>query len=141
VQQLKAHTVGGIVPAAETLMLIVPTSDRIEVEAILDNRDVGFVQPGQRAAVKLDAFDYTRFGVVPGQVVQVSADSLEDRNRGLVYTVKVLLDQKAVRVQDRELPIGTGMSVNVEIKTGERRVIEYLLSPLLQHRREALRER
>jgi hemolysin D len=145
VQQVAVHTVGGVVQAAQPLLLIVPSEKRIEVEAFLENKDIGFVREGQRAEVKVTAFDYTRFGTLSGSVTTVSHDAIEqddkDKGRTLVYSVKVLLNQPAIRVQGRPIPLTPGMSVDVDIKTGTRRVIEYVLSPLLRRQHESLRER
>lgn len=141
VQQLTVHTVGGVAPAAQPLMLIVPKETRLEVEAFLENKDVGFVEEGQRAAVKIDAFEYTKYGAVPAQVVHVSRDAIKDEKKGLIYSIRVALDADSLSVNGREMELSPGMSVKVEIKTGSRRIIEYVMSPLLQHKRESLNER
>jgi len=141
VQQLTIHTVGGVVPAAQPLMQIVPKENRVEVEAFIENKDVGFVQEGQSAAVKIDAFDYTKYGTISGKVVHVSRDAIQDEKQGLIYSTKVALDKSSILVNGREMPLSAGMSVRVEIKTGDRRIIEYVLSPLIQHKRESLNER
>lgn len=141
VQQLTVHTVGGVVPAAQPLMLIVPQENRVEVEAFMENKDIGFVQEGQNAEVKIDAFEYTKYGTIPGRVTHVSRDAIQDEKKGLIYSVKVTLDKSSLAVEGKETFLSAGMSVNVEIKTGDRRIIEYVLSPLLQHQRESLHER
>ncbi|MFV0679001.1 HlyD family type I secretion periplasmic adaptor subunit [Ottowia sp.] len=141
VQQLTVHTLGGVVQAAQPIMQIVPSGGPLEVEAFMENKDKGFVRPGQRAAVKVDTFEYTKYGTLPGQVIHVSQDAIPDEKRGLIYAVKVLLDQTELDVNGQATPITPGMSVTVEIKTGDRRIIEYVLSPLLRHTNEALRER
>jgi hemolysin D len=141
VQQLNVHTVGGVVPAAQPLMQIVPHDSAVEVEAFLDNKDIGFVQIGQDARIKIDAFDYTKYGTVPAQVRHVSHDAIEDEKRGLIYSSKILLEQSTLNVDGTTMPLTPGMSVAVEIRTGTRRVIEYVLSPLIRHQREALNER
>jgi hemolysin D len=141
VQQLTVHTVGGVVPAAQPLMLVVPKENRVEVEALLENKDIGFVQEGQSAEVKIDAYEYTKYGTVIGRVTHVSRDAIQDEKRGLVYSVKIVLDKSSLAVEGTDMPLGAGMSVSAEIKTGERRIIEYVLSPLLQHQRESLHER
>lgn len=141
VQQLTVHTVGGVVPAAQPLMQIVPKERQVEVEAFMENKDMGFVQEGQRAEVKIDTFDYTKYGTIPARVTHVSRDAIQDEKKGLIYSVKVALDQSAMNVEGKALALSAGMSVNVEIKTGTRRVIEYLLSPLVQHQHESLNER
>lgn len=141
VQQLQVHTVGGVVPAAQPLMQIVPADHSIEVEAFLENKDVGFVQEGQKAEVKIDAFEYTRYGTLSAKVRHVSHDAIPDQQRGLLYAAQVLLDRNNILIDGHLQPLAVGMSVNVEIKTGNRRMIEYILSPVLQHAHEALRER
>lgn len=141
VQQLVVYTVGGVVPAAQPLMKIVPKEDKIEVEAMLENKDIGFVEEGQVAAVKIDAFEYTKYGVIPARVVHVSSDAIKDDKKGLLYSVILSLDKSSVSVKGHNMPLSAGMSVRADIKTGSRRVIEYFLSPLLQHKRESLNER
>lgn len=141
VQQLTVHTVGGVVEAAKPLMLIVPKQSQVEVEAFLENKDIGFVQEGQAAEVKIDAFEYSKFGTVPAKVTHVSRDAIQDEKKGLIYAVRITLSKNTINVEGKDLPLSAGMSVNVEIKTGTRRVIEYILSPLIQHGHEALTER
>ncbi|TCW77323.1 HlyD family type I secretion periplasmic adaptor subunit [Burkholderia sp. SRS-46] len=141
VQQLAVHTIGTAVPAAQPLMQIVPREGVVEMEAFIENRDVGFVREGQAASVKIDAFDYTKYGTLPATVNHVSRDAIDDDKRGLVYSVRVMLDRATLVADGREIALSPGMSGGVEIRTGTRRVIEYVLSPLLQHARESLRER
>jgi hemolysin D len=141
VQQLDVHTVGGVVPAAKPLMQIVPEETRVEVEAFLANKDVGFVQEGQIVEVKIDAFDYTKYGTVSGKVTHVSRDAISDEKKGLIYSTKIALDNSAISVDGKPRHLSAGMSVNVEIKTGDRRIIEYILGPLLRHQHESLNER
>lgn len=141
VQQLAVHTIGAAVPAAQALMQIVPSSDRVQFEAFIENRDAGFVHEGDTVAVKIDAFDYTRYGTLPGRVLHVSRDAIHDDKRGLVFAVTVELSQTSVQVDGKAVALSPGMSGSVDIRTGRRRVIEYVLSPLVQHREESLRER
>jgi len=141
VQQLTVHTIGGVVPAAQPLMLIVPKEDRLEIEAFLENKDVGFVEEGQVSAVKVDAFEYTKYGTVPSRVVHVSRDAIKDEKKGLIYSVRIALDTSVIPVNGNDMELSPGMSVKVDIKTGTRRVIEYVLSPLLQHKQESFNER
>jgi len=141
VQQLTVHTVGGVVPAAQPLMQIVPQQSVVEVEAFMENKDVGFVQEGQEAQVKIDTFEYTKYGTVPAHVTHVSRDAIEDEKKGLIYSVKVALDANTLDVDGKPVVLTPGMSAMVDIKTGTRRVIEYVLSPLIRHGRESLHER
>lgn len=141
VQQLAVHTTGTAVPAAQPLMQIVPQEGPVEMAAFIENRDVGFVKEGQAAKVKIDAFEYTKYGTVPAQVTHVSRDAIEDEKKGPLYSVKVTLDRASLNVEGRDAPLSPGMSGSVEIRTGSRRVIEYVLSPLVQHGQESLHER
>lgn len=141
VQQLTTFTVGGVVPVAQALMQIVPKENVVEVDAFLENKDVGFVKVGQQAEVKIDTFEYTKYGTINAKVKQVSQDAIQDEKKGLIYTAKIALDRNQIDVDGKNLPLTAGMAVNVDIKTGTRRVIEYVLSPLLRHQREALHER
>lgn len=141
VQQLTVHTVGGVVTPAQTLMVIVPRDHALEVEAFLENKDVGFVKAGQHAAVKVETFEYTKYGVVDSIVNSVSKDAINDEKRGLVYSMRVRMSRSNIQVDGREVNLSPGMAVTVEIKTGKRRVLEYFLSPLLQHVDESLKER
>jgi hemolysin D len=141
VQQLSVHTLGGVAQAAEPLLRIVPAATGVEVDATLENKDVGFVQAGQSASVKIEAFDYTRYGTVPGHVEFVSGDAMESKDGSLLYTVRVKLDRSSVLVDDRTVSLVPGMKVTVDIKTGRQRVLTYLLSPLLRHEHESLHER
>lgn len=141
VQQLTVHNVGAAVPAAQPLMQIVPQQKTVEVEAFLENKDVGFVVEGQDAQVKIDTFEYTKYGTLSAVVSHVSRDAIQDEKKGLIYAVKVVLKQSSLMVEGREMLLSPGMTASVEIKTGERRIIDYVLSPLLQHGHESLHER
>ena len=141
VQQLAVHTVGGVVTPAQQLMLIVPDQDKVEVEAFLLNKDVGFVREGQVAEVKIDTFNFTKYGTVDAEVVDISNDALQDENLGLVYLARVLLTKSDILVDGKWIKLSSGMAVTVEVKTGKRRIIEYFLSPLLRYKQESIRER
>jgi hemolysin D len=141
VQQLAVHTIGGVVPAAQPLMEIVPRKDQIEVEAMVLNKDIGFVKEDQTAEVKVEAFQYTKYGLIPARVVHISRDAIKDEKLGLLYSVIVALKKSALVIDGREVQLSPGMSVSVDIKTGDRRLIEYILSPLLKMKQESLRER
>ena len=141
VQQVSVHTVGGVVRTAEPLMVIVPEGVALEVEANVLNRDIGFVEVGQPVEVKVEAFPFTRYGLIDGEVVRLSADAVVDETLGPVYPMKVRLAEERIRVGDRLVGLSPGMTVAAEIKTGKRRAIEFFLAPLLRYRSEALRER
>jgi hemolysin D len=162
VQQLAIHTVGGVVTPAQTLMAIVPADSRLEIEAMVLNRDIGFVEPGQSAEIKIDTFNFTRYGLLYGKVLDLShdaivrekpggktgaspasalADTSEPQGQELLYFARVALDQNWMQIENKRVNLEAGMAVTVEIKTGTRRIIEYVLSPLLRYRQESLRER
>ena len=141
VQQLAMHTIGGVVTPAQPFMVIVPKEYVLEVEAMLPNRDIGFVNPGQDAEVKVETFPFTKYGTIHGTITHVSSDAIQDEKRGLVYSTRVKLAKDTIRVENKTVRLTPGMAVTVEVKTGKRRVIEYFLSPLMQVTSESLRER
>ena len=162
VEQLAVHTIGGVVTPAQALLVVVPADSRLEIEAMVSNRDIGFVRPGQDAEVKVDTFNFTRYGLLHSNVVSVSQDAIvhdkpqdktgdkvpgaegstsEPKGQGLVYAARIALDRAQMQIDDNLVNLSPGMAVTVEIKTGSRRVISYLLSPLLRYRQESLRER
>lgn len=141
VQQLAIHTVGGVVTEAQELMVIVPESSRLEIEATLLNKDIGFVQAGQEVAIKLETFPFTRYGTIVGQVLHVSSDAVQNDKLGLVYIARVAINRATMQVDGKTVYLTPGMAVTVEVKTGKRRVIEYLLSPILRYGDESLEER
>lgn len=141
VQQLAVSTVGGVVTPAQPLMVIVPKENVLEVEAMLPNKDIGFVNPGQDAEVKVETFPFTRYGTLHGKITQVSSDAIQDEKLGLIYSTRVKLSRDTLRVENKTVRLTPGMAVTVEVKTGTRRVIEYFLSPLMQVTNESLRER
>src|SRR5215469_16184537 len=145
VQQLAVHTIGGVVTPAQALLEIVPLDSRLEIEAMVPNHDVGFVRAGQSAEIKVDTFSFTKYGLLHGTVLNVSADSI-DRNKPvldsgnktnstnydsasepqgheLVYAARVSLDRTSMDVDGKNVPLSPGMAVTVEIKTGSQRVI------------------
>lgn len=141
VQQLAIHTLGGVVTSAQVLMVVVPQDSPVEIEAFLPNKDVGFVRPGQQVEVKFETFSFTKYGTVNGEVISVSRDAIQDENLGLVFAIKVKLDEESIAVEGRQVALSPGMAVTVEVKTANRRLIEYFLGPLLRYSNESLRER
>lgn len=159
VQDLKVHTLGGVVNAADSLLTLVPDDARLEVEAVLPHREAGFVHEGQHAEVKLEAFPFTRYGTVPGTVRLVSREATRAgpaapaRGRPPAeaqagsppdeggYRVTVRLDRSTLEVDGRAVPLRSGMAAQVDVATGMRRVIAFLLDPVKQHEMEAGHER
>lgn len=141
VTNLAAFTVGGVVKPGDTILNVVPLSATPEIEAMALNKDIGFIAAGQKVTVKFDAFPFTRYGTIQGEVIDVSRDANKDDKLGLIYPVQIRLDAANVAADGKRVEISPGMAVNAEIITGDRRVIEYVLSPLLRYRHEAGRER
>jgi hemolysin D len=165
VQQLAIHTIGGVVTPAQALMVMVPADSRIEIEAMIQNKDIGFVEEGNEVEIKIDTFNFTKYGLLHGKVLTVSADSItrekpqgqqsadrsgttdsgarssEPDGQQLVYSARVSLDATRMLIERKWVDLVPGMAVTAEIKTGSRRIIEYVLSPILRYRHETLRER
>ena len=162
VQNLTVHTLGAVVTPAEQLLSVVPSADGVMVEAVVENRDIGFVHAGQRAEIKVETFPFTRYGLIHGTVQSIGTDaivneaqqqrnestrrnadepSVEQRAQQLIYTARVALNQTEMNIDGHEVPLRPGMAVTVEMKTGQRRVISYLLSPLSDYYHGAIHER
>jgi hemolysin D len=141
VQQLAVHTVGAVVKPADAILVVVPKRAELIVEAMVLNRDAGFVHEGDTVQVKLEAFPFTRYGVVPAVLETISRDAIEDKEKGLVYAARARLLQDYIVVGNGHAILSPGLAATAEIKTGERRIIEYLLSPLVRRVQEAGRER
>jgi hemolysin D len=162
VQQLAIHTIGGVVTPAQALLVVVPSESQLEIEAMVSNRDIGFVHSGQEAEIKVDTFNFTRYGLLHGRVLNVSQDAVirerqdnrsnertlgtqnetsEPNSQELNYSARVSLDRTQMRIDDRMVNLSPGMAVTVEIKTGSRRILSYLLSPLVRYNHDSLRER
>ena len=157
------HTVGGVVTPAQQLAVVVPADAALEVEAMISNRDIGFVHPGQEAQIKVDTFNFTRYGLLHGRVMSVSRDSIvrdsaaakrrttrpkaripkaaSPAGQQYVYSARISLERTRMQVDDEIANLGAGMAVTVEIRTGSRAVISYLLSPLLRYKHDSMRER
>ncbi|PTP55362.1 hypothetical protein CWO23_25740 [Vibrio splendidus] len=141
VQQLSVHKIGGVVKSAQELLVIVPYNQTLEAEVMILNKDVGFVHRGQEVQVKIDAFPYTRYGLLIGEVMFISSDSVTHSELGLVFPARIKLNTYHILVEENKTPLQAGMSVTVEILTGRRKIIDYILSPLQKYQSEALRER
>lgn len=141
IQQVAVHTAGGVATEAQVLMIVVPEGAQITAEVTLDNKDIGFVVAGQEAAIKLETFNFTRYGTIAGKVTMVTADAVSDEKRGAIFPVTLALAKDQIDVDGKMIRLAPGMNVTAEIKTGKRRVIEYLLSPIQKAGSESLRER
>jgi hemolysin D len=143
-------------------MVLVPADSHLEIEAMVSNRDVGFIHVDHEVEIKVDTFNFTRYGLIHGKVLSVSQDAItkdkppeknndktqgatndtsEPKGQELVYAARISLDRTQMQVEENRVNLTPGMAVTVEIKTGARAVVSYLLSPLLKYRQESLRER
>ncbi len=141
VQQLAVHTVGGVVTPAQQLLMVVPSEHQLEVEVMVENKDIGFVKEGQAVEMKIETFLFTRYGLIDGRIVNVSNDAVQLEKGGLVYPARVSLARSVIQVDGKDVKLSPGMAVSAEIKTGTRRLIEFFLSPLLKSVQETARER
>lgn len=141
VQELAINTVGGVVMEAQQLMLIVPDEQQLEVEVFLENKDIGFVQEGMAAEIKIHTFPFTKYGLIDGEITTISDDATIDEQRGLIYGMHLLMKQNTLFVKGKDVKLMPGMAVTAEIKTGERRIIEFFMAPLLRYKDESIRER
>lgn len=161
---LSLTTVGQVVNASEEIMRIVPEGAGIEIECYVQNKDAGFVKIGQQAIVKIESFPFTRYGSVGARVARISDDAIPEpdaqtiegsparsarssyfgggqRVQNLVFPVVLQLDRRTINIEGHDAPLTPGMAVAVEIRTGARRIIEYIFSPLVETASKAMRER
>lgn len=140
VQQLSVHTVGGVVEAARPLMVIVPEG-ALAMKAKLLNREAGFVRPGHKVAMKLDAFPFTRYGTVPGRIMSISRSAVQEGDKPAVYVAHIALDRQYIQVGEKRVSLRPGLSGTADIQTGDRSMLSYLLDPVTGALSEAGRER
>lgn len=141
VQQLVYHTKGGVVETAKPIMNIVPENYKLEAQVMILNKDIGFVRPEQDVEIKIDSFPFTKYGTLKGKVRNISGDAVQDEKLGLVFNARLTLSDNKIKADGQIIRLKPGMSVTAEIKTGKRRVIEYLLSPVMKYLNESMRER
>ena len=141
VKQIYINTVGGVVKPGEAIMEIVPLDDTLLVEARVRPADVAFLHPGQKAMVKISAYDFSIYGGLEADLEQISADTIEDKRGEFFYLVKVRTHKNAISCRKEQLPIIPGMVTTVDILTGKKTVLDYILKPILKARQNALRER
>ncbi len=141
VEQFIVNTIGGVVTPAQELLHIVPKNQQLEIEANLHNKDIGFVHTGQVAEIKIDSFPFTKYGIIDSEIIDISADAVEDEQFGLLFPLKATMHSQRINVDGKWVNLKPGMSVTVEIKTGTRRLMEFLLAPLMKGMSEGARER
>ncbi len=143
IQQMSINTVGGYITRAEKLMVIVPENTPMELNATILSKDIGFVALDQEARVKVDSFEYTRYGYLQGDLQWIGSDSIVDEKQGFVYPARIALKETTLpnQVNGRAATVVPGMSATVDVVIGQRRLINYFIGPLLRYRDESLRER
>ena len=141
VKDLKITTIGGVIRPGEDIMEIVPVDDRLLIEADIRPQDIAFLQPGLPAVIKISAYDFSVYKGMPARLLRISADTIENDQGERFYRVVLEVDDPVLHHNDEDLPIIPGMTATAEIITGKKTVLDYLLSPILTARNQALRER
>lgn len=141
IQELSIYTIGAVLQPAQKLMVIVPDNDVQIAEVKILNKDIGFIREGQTVTVKVDTFPYTRYGTIDGKILSISRDSTHDEKLGLVFIGQISLDKNSLNVEGTKVELTPGLSIVAEIKTDQRRVIDYVLSPVREYMSEAMREK
>ncbi|MCC5015936.1 MULTISPECIES: HlyD family type I secretion periplasmic adaptor subunit [Legionella] len=146
VKRLKVNTIGGVIQPGMDIIEIVPLDDTLLIEAKIKPADIGFIRPGQNAVVKLTAYDFSIYGGLPGKVEQISADTITDEKptngkEETYYLIRVRTEKNYLGNEKKPLYIIPGMMATVDILTGKKSVLDYLLKPILKAQQTALRER
>jgi adhesin transport system membrane fusion protein len=141
IKEIMVNTVGGVVRPGEDIIHIVPTDDQLLVEARIRPSDIAFLYPGQKAIVKVTAYDFSIYGGLKGEVVDISADTIEDEEGNSFYRVRLRTYEKELKRKGEILPIIPGMVASVDILTGEKTVMQYLMKPFFKTLDSAMTER
>lgn len=141
VNTLLVHTTGGVVTPAQKLVSVVPMDAPLIIKATVMNKDIGFIREQMPVLVKIDTFDFQKYGMINAVVKKVSKDSVEDQRLGQVYDVYITPLNKTLMVEGRETPISTGMSLTAEIKVNKRRIIEFFIYPMIKYWNQAIQVR
>lgn len=141
VNTLFIHTMGGVVTPAQKLLSVVPVSSPLVVKATVLSKDIGFIKEGMSVLIKVDTFDFQKYGMINGIVKKIAKDSIEDQRLGPIYDVYVTPLNKTLMVEGKETPISTGMSLTAEIKVNKRRIIEFFIYPMIKYWNQAIQIR
>jgi adhesin transport system membrane fusion protein len=141
VQEIFVHTVGGVIKPGAEIMEIVPSGQTLLVEVKIKPSDIAFIYLGQRAKVKFSAYDFSIYGGLDGEVVHISADTIKDDKDEVFYTVRIKTDKNYLERNGKHLKIIPGMTVNVDIMTGQKSVLDYILKPILKTKQYTFTER
>ena len=138
VGKLLVHTEGGVVNPNDNLISIVPSDAPLIIKANVLNKDIGFLKLGQEVAVKIDTFSFQKYGLLYGNIIEISKDAIEDEKLGLIYEIKIKPKSLDIKVEGETKQLEIGMSVIAEVKTGKRRVIELFIYPIIKYMDEGL---
>jgi len=138
IDKLLIHTIGGIVTPAQELIALTPIEKPLLIKAQVLNRDIGFIKTGMPVSIKIDTFDFQKYGILKGKVKSISQNSINDEQLGLVYEVYIQPEQDTLIVDGKEQKISTGMTLNAEIEINERRIIEFFIYPLIKYLDEGI---
>ncbi len=141
VKQIKFNTLGGVIQPGADILEIVPLDDTLLIEAQVRPADIAFLRPGQKAIIKVSAYDFSIYGGLAATLEQISADTIKDERGDSFYRVYLRTAESSLSRHGEALPIIPGMTATAEILTGEKTVLDYLLKPLLKARDRALSER
>ena len=141
INELEVHTVGGVVTPAQKLMTIVPKDSKLKIKAKVLNQDIGFVEEGMDVSIKIDTFNFQKYGIIKGKVLVVGRNSVEDEKLGAIYEVFIEPENTILLVEGKEQSIKTGMSATCEINIGKRRIIEFFIYPLIKYLDESIKVR
>lgn len=138
---MTVNTIGAVAKPAESIITIVPNGTDLIVEAMVLNKDIGFVREGQEAVIKVNTYPFQKFGTIKGEVIQISPNSIRDETKGYVYKVKIKIEKSYLENEGIKYPISCGMEVSSEIKTGKRRIIDFFLEPIIKYIDESIKIR
>ena len=141
INELEIHTVGGVVTPAQKLMTVIPKDSKLKIKAKVLNQDIGFVESGMDVSIKIDTFNFQKYGIIKGNVLVVGANSVEDEKMGQIYEVFIEPKNTVLMVEGKEQSIKTGMSTTCEINIGKRRIIEFFIYPLIKYLDESIKVR
>ncbi|MET4692577.1 HlyD family type I secretion periplasmic adaptor subunit [Endozoicomonas lisbonensis] len=140
VQQIQIHSTGDVVQPGQPVMVIVPLNSKLIVEAMVQNKDIRWIEPQQKVQIKLESFPYTRYGYLDGIVDQISGDAINDEQKGWFYQVYINLDRDWFQIEHKKIKVQPGMTLTADVIVSYRRLLEYFLSPLLRYQKEVFRE-
>ena len=132
------HTIGGVVTPAQELIALTPADTPVVIKATVLNRDIGFIRKGMPVSLKIDTYDFQKYGILHGTVKSISQNSIEDEKLGPVYEIYVKPTEYTLTIEGKAQKLSTGMTLNAEIEIGERRIIEFFIYPLIKYLDEGI---